>query len=241
MKRPLWLELLAMVLIPIVGMALGVGAMLLLNLGQADYGALVVNLSFLAAAIGLWRVFRFSPEELALQVFQGQIGRHLFLSLGICLLYLIFYIFAIRIAGLKPFSASTAWGLLTYFVVVVAEELYFRGILYGFLQKRFSAKTALVVTSLLFGLFHAQQGLRGMVSRTFSGWLWGSVRYSSGMIFLLIFPVHFAYNAVWLLFEGNWNNPPLWAVYALPAVEFLIGLAIVLLGNPSPTSNQRAV
>lgn len=239
MKRPLWINLFLMVLIPIVAMALSVAAMLLLKIDQADYGNLVVNLSFLAATIGLWRVFQFSPEELGLQVNRGQMGWHVLLSLGIFLLYLLFYIFAIRISALKPFSASTAWGVVTYFVVAIAEELYFRGMLYGFLQRHFSAKTALIVTSLLFGLFHAQQGLGGMVSRTFSGWLWGSVRYSSGMIFLLIFPVHFAYNAVWLLFEGNWNNPPVWAIYALPAVEFLIGLAIVLLRKRSPTPSKH--
>lgn len=125
--------------------------------------------------------------------------------------------------------------------VVVAEECYFRGMLYGSLQKCFSAKTALVATSLLFGLFHAQQGVRGVVSRTFTGWLWGSVRYSSGMIFLLIFPVHFAYNAVWLLFEGNWNNPPAWAIYALPAVEFLLGLAIVIWHDLQPTTKDKTI
>jgi hypothetical protein len=50
-----------------------------------------------------------------------------------------------------------------------------------------------------------------MVSRAFSGWLWGSIRFSTGMIFLRIFPLHFAYNSIWLLFAGNWNNPPNWA------------------------------
>jgi len=119
--------------------------------------------------------------------------------------------------------------LLTYLVVVIAEELYFRGALYNFFEKRFSAKTALIVTSILFGLFHAQQGLRGILSKMMTGWLWGSVRYSTGMIFLLIVPVHFAYNSIWLLFEGNWANPPMWAIYALPAVEFLLGLAIVII------------
>jgi len=87
---------------------------------------------------------------------------------------------------------------------------------------------ALIVSSIIFGFFHASQGLKGIVSKTFTGWLWGSVRYSTGMIFLLIFPIHFIYNVIWLLFEGNWNNLPVWAIYALPAVELLIGLVIVL-------------
>lgn len=65
-------------------------------------------------------------------------------------------------------------------------------------------------------------------------WLWGSVRYSTGMIFLVIIPVHFAYNSIWLLFEGNWNNPPVWAIYALPALEFVFGLVIVILRDGKP-------
>jgi len=103
--------------------------------------------------------------------------------------------------------------------------------LYSFFEKRFSAKTALIISSILFGLFHAQQGVRGMISKAFTGWLWGSVRYSTGMIYLLIIPVHFAYNSIWLLFEGNWNNPPAWVIYALPGIEFLFGLLIVLLSK----------
>jgi membrane protease YdiL (CAAX protease family) len=144
-------------------------------------------------------------------------------------LYIFFYIFIIRISSLKPISASTIWGLITFWVVVIAEELYFRGILYAFIEKRFSAKTALIATSIIFGFFHASQGMSGFVSRSFTGWLWGSVRYSSKMIFLLIFPIHFVYNATWLLFDGNWSNPPMWAIYALPAIEFLLGLVIVTI------------
>ena len=154
---------------------------------------------------------------------------HVILSLVIFTLYMVFYIFFIRISSLKPFSSSTLWGLVTYLIVVIAEDVYFRGALYSFFEKRFSAKTALIVTSLLFGLFHAQQGVRSMISKIFTGWLWGSIRYSTGMIFLLIIPIHFAYNSIWLLFEGNWNNPPEWAIYALPVIEFVFGLASVIL------------
>ncbi len=236
MKRPLWLDLLLIVLIPIMGMALGVGGTFLFGINQTDYRSnLVVNLFYLAACIGLIRAYKFSQEDLGLKVAQEQMRRHVIISLIIFGLYMLFYIFAIRISSLKPFSANTAWGLLTYLVVVFAEELYFRGMLYGFLKTRFSARTALIVTSILFGLLHARQGLTGILSRTITGWLWGSVRYSWGMIFLLIFPVHFAYNVVWLLFEGNWNSPPAWGIYGLPAIEILLGLAIVIFHDRRST------
>ncbi len=228
-QRPKWLDFLLIFLIPIAGMALGVAFTVLLGIGQADYSNLVINLFFLAACVGLFRAFKFSWGDVGLQVIPGQMRWHVIISLIVFAFYMLFYIFAIRISSLKPFSASTAWGLVTYLVVIVAEELYFRGMLYSFFEKRFSARAALIVSSLLFGIFHARQGLSGIVSKTITGWLWGSVRYSSGMIFLLIFPIHFAYNSIWLLFEGNWSNPPTWGIYGLPALEILLGFAIVMI------------
>jgi membrane protease YdiL (CAAX protease family) len=238
-KRPLWLQFLLFILLPIVGLTLGVAVTVLLNIGQTDYGNLVVNLFFLGACIGLLRIFKFSHQELGLQVFKSQMSWHVSISLIVFALYILFYIFVIHLSGLRPFSASILWGLLTNLVVVFAEELYFRGMLYGFVQKRFSARTALVVSSLLFGFYHARQGIRGMVTKTFTGWLWGSVRYSSGMIFLIIVPIHFAFNSVWLLFAGNWNNPPVWAIYALPAIEFLLGLLFVISQDKKTTLSEK--
>lgn len=231
-KEPkLWVKILLLLLLPVTGMALGVATTLLLKIDQTKYSDLVINLFFLAACLGLLPIFKLTRQELGLKIIKEQIIWHVTISLVIFVLYMLFYIFVIRISVLRPYSAEVAWGLLTYLIVVLAEEFYFRGILYGFIEKRFSARTALIVTSIVFGLFHARQGLTGILSRTFTGWLWGTVRYSSGMIFLLIFPIHFAFNSMWLLFEGNWNNPPAWAVYALPAVEFLLGLVIVTIKN----------
>ena len=230
-KYPLWLEILLTVLIPVLGMALGVGITVLLGSNQTGYGNLIINLFFLAGVVSLARLFRFSAGDLGLKVIKEKIQAHVVLSLTIFALYLSFYIFVIRISVLKPFSADIFWGLLTYLVVVIAEELYFRGGLYSLFEKRFSGKTALIVSSILFGLLHARQGLRGIISKTFAGWLWGSIRYSTGMIFLLIIPVHFAYNSIWLLFEGNWSNPPAWVTYAMPVLEFVLGLLIVLFSK----------
>lgn len=237
-NRPLWLEILLTIIIPILGMALGVGLMILFGLNQTAYGNLVVNLFFLAGVLALVHLFRFSAEDLGLKVIKDQVQKHVILSLVIVLLYILFYIFVIHISALKPFSSSTLWGLFTYIVVVVAEELYYRGALYSFFEKRFSAKIALVVSSILFGIFHAQQGMRGILSKTFTGWLWGSVRYSTGMIYLLIIPVHYIYNSIWLLFEGNWNNPPAWAQYTFPALEFVFGLLIILFLKRTNSKNS---
>ena len=227
-QRPNWLNYLLVFLLPLLGMALGVGIMFLLNLNGTDYGNLIVNLFYLIGVIVLIRLFKFSAEDLGVKIIQEKMQKHVVLSLAIFVFYMLFYVFVIRISTLKPFTSSTLWGLETYLIVVFAEELYFRGALYSFFEKRFSAKTALIISSILFGLFHAQQGVRGMISKTLTGWLWGSIRYSTGMIFLIIIPVHFAYNSVWLLFEGNWSDPPTWAIYVVPALEFLFGMIILL-------------
>jgi membrane protease YdiL (CAAX protease family) len=218
-------------LTPILGLVIGVVATLLFQVRNVNYSNLVVNLFFLiGCTFPIW-FWKYSKQDLGLAVIDKQIKDHTLFSLVVFSLYILFYIFVIRINGLKPITSSTIWGLVTYAVVVFTEELYFRGILYRFLEAKFSGAVALVGSSVFFGLIHAQQSLGGVVSRTFSGWLWGSIRYSTGMIFLLIFPIHFAYNSIWLLFEGNWTNPPTWAPYVLPALEFLLGFAIVIAGK----------
>jgi len=237
-KEYSWFIYLLVLFIPIFGMALGVGTTILLQVQHANYSNLIVNLFFFAGCIVAIRFLNYSKRDLGLQVIEKHLRSHILLSLAVFSLYILFYIFVIRISSLRPFAASTIWGLVTFGVVVFAEEIYYRGILYGFLEKRFSNITALIGASIIFGLLHATQGLGGMVSRAFSGWLWGSIRYSTGMIFLLIFPIHFAYNSIWLLFDGNWSNPPPWAPYALPAIEFLLGLAIVIFGNKSSRSEK---
>jgi membrane protease YdiL (CAAX protease family) len=168
-KHSLRFEILLLILIPVFGMALGVGTIFLLGLKGTDYGNLIVNLFFLGSITTLVRLFRFSAEDLGLKVIKDQMQKHVTLSLAIFTFYMLFYIFIIRISMLKPFSSNTIWGLVTFLIVVIAEEAYFRGALYSFFERRFSAKTALMVSSILFGLFHAQQGLHSVISRTFTG------------------------------------------------------------------------
>jgi hypothetical protein len=59
------------------------------------------------------------------------------------------------------------------------------------------------------------------------------------MIFLQIFPIHFSYNAIWLLFDGNWSNPPAWRIYGLPFVELFLGLGVVILRNRDYVSSKN--
>ncbi|MEJ2513427.1 MAG: type II CAAX endopeptidase family protein [Anaerolineales bacterium] len=236
-NRPV-ISILFLLAAPIAGLALGVGLGFLLGLNGTDAGNFIANAVFLLVVLSIIPLYRFSVDELGLKIIKAKWGFHVAISLAVFASYLLVYIFVIRISGLRPVDSETIWGLVTYAVVVLAEEIHIRGILYRALEKRFSGIIALIGSSVIFGLLHATQGVRGAVSKAMSGWLWGSIRYSTGMILLVIFPIHFTYNSMWLLFEGNWNNPPAWAPYALPLLEFLLGLAIVIFTNKRTKSEK---
>lgn len=203
------------------------GAYLILkSLGIADqvFSNLIINTVFLLASIGCIRLFRLSAEDVGFKIIRQRLRLHVGLCLAILTMYWLYYLFAVSISGLRPFTSATVLGLLNYILVAFAEEIYFRGLWYHTLERRFSGRDAVLISGLLFGLVHFRQGL-GMLPKIFTGWLWGSVRYTTGMIILLI-PLHFIYNAVWLLFLGNWDNLPIWA-YLLPLIELLISILIL--------------
>jgi membrane protease YdiL (CAAX protease family) len=234
-NRPV-ISILLLLASSIAGLALGVGLGFLLGLNGTDIGNFIAKFVFLLVVLSIIPLYRFSSDELGLKLHKSKLSFHFSSSLATFTGYLLFYLIVIQISGYKPVNSSMIWGLMTYLVIVVAEELYFRGEVYGFVKKRYSAKWALVVSSVLFGIFHARQGLLGMITKTITGVLWGSVRYTINMIYLLIIPVHFAFNATWLLFEGNWNTPPAWAVYAVSAGELFL-TALILLANPDRKSS----
>jgi len=211
----------------------------LMGIAEQDYSNVLINTVFLVACVGLIRALNLSAEDIGLKVLKERLPWHVALCLAVFVLYMAFYVFAIRISSLRPISARTIWGLLNYLIVVFAEEIFFRGICYSVVEKRYSGRIAVLISALLFGLSHVRQGF-GMIPKFFSGWLWGTVRYSSGMIFLLIIPVHFAYNVVWLLFEGNWENPPLWGQF-FPLLELLLGIVIMVVYDRVERSREVAI
>jgi len=237
-KQKPTLSYITIVFVPIIGLAVGVGLSFASGLNGQPAGNLITNAVFLMAVLALISIFNFSPQEMGLKLNSSKIGFHIISTLGIFISYMLFYIFVIRISNLKPIDTPMIVSLLTYLIVVVAEEIYFRGQLYSFIEKRFSATTALVISALVFGIFHTRQGLSGVITKTITGGLWGSVRYTTGMVYLLIFPVHFAFNAAWLLFEGRWNILPDWAMFAVSAGELLLTV-LILLANPDRKSSAK--
>jgi len=193
------------------------------------YVNLIINSIFLLASIGCIRLFRLSVEDLGLKIIRPRLNLHIGLSLVIFIMYWLYYLLVVRISGLRPFTTATMWGLLNYLLVAFTEEIYFRGLLYHIFEQQYSGRVAVLMSGLLFGIVHFRQGL-GMLPKFFTGWLWGSVRYATGMITLLIFPIHFTYNAVQLLFDGNWSNRSIWP-NLFPLVELLAAILITTLSN----------
>jgi membrane protease YdiL (CAAX protease family) len=207
-----------------------------LGIAEHAYSDLIINAVFLLTNIGYVRLFGLSREDVGLKIIPERLTLHAGLSAALFTLYWLHYLFVVRISGLRPLDSATMWGLLNYLVVPFAEEIYFRGLWYHIGEERYSGTIAVLVSGLLFGLVHFRQGM-GMLPKFFTGWLWGSLRYATGMIFLLI-PIHFTYNAVWLLFQGNWDNPSRWA-YLLPLVELL--LAILILARFKNARNRADI
>ncbi|MDR1902562.1 MAG: CPBP family intramembrane metalloprotease [Treponema sp.] len=118
----------------------------------------------------------------------------------------------------------------------VTEELFFRGVILKRLQKNYSRRKALLVSSLLFGLLHLNpwQALLAFISGLFLGWIYLQWKiiwlcmfihcYNNILASFLSFPVNYLPNtrsfSVLVLH-------PLW-LDILGILLFLTGLAAVL-------------
>ncbi len=78
--------------------------------------------------------------------------------------------------GFPATRFAAAW-LFTLFFVALPEEIFFRGLLLNLLERRWGARTALVVTSLVFGLAHfpkrAVFNWRYVILAAIAGWFYG--------------------------------------------------------------------
>ena len=82
------------------------------------------------------------------------------------------------------------------FAPALCEELFFRGFLQTSLRQRYSARTAIAATAILFGLFHIvvrdSLFLERMIPSTFMGMILGTMLERSGSVFpgMLLHAVH---------------------------------------------------
>jgi membrane protease YdiL (CAAX protease family) len=232
--RPTGFRLVLALTVPIAFQGLAYLILSLLGLAGEEYSRIPPNIAALIGCVVLIKVLVLSARDIGLKRIQGRFRWHVVGCTSLLLFLMMFDLFVVRISGLRSGSSRTVFGLLNYLVVSFWEEIYFRGIFYAVIQKRYSERTALIASALLFGLVHFRQGM-GMIPKFFTGFLWGAVRYATGMVALLI-PLHFVSNSMWLLFEGDWNHP---RTYFYPLLELLAGLAIVGLRVKRPKVVDR--
>jgi sodium transport system permease protein len=136
----------------------------------------------------------------------------------------------------------------------VIEELCFRGYLFSAFEKVMSPLRTIVLTSVLFGLFHVLTGSALLVERfipsTLMGLVIGWVAYRTGSVLPGIV-IHFVHNGLLNLviyyhdklaflgkdFDDQTHLPPLWIAGAAGVV--LLGITMVWLGTLGKSSAAR--
>lgn len=105
--------------------------------------------------------------------------------------------------GARPLALDLAALAL---VPAVAEELLFRGVLYGAARSRIGATGAVVVTAIAFGLYHGS--IYRFAPAALGGLFLGFVRAASGSLWPAL-AFHFANNAaVIVTMHLGWETPP---------------------------------
>ena len=83
--------------------------------------------------------------------------------------------------------------LVTTVMPAIGEELYFRGLIFGSLRHRYKAVWSIVISSLIFGVFHLS--IVKILPTGMLGACFAYVTYSSGSIFIGMF-LHFFNNLI---------------------------------------------
>ncbi|MDB4965730.1 MAG: hypothetical protein JWN44_1419 [Myxococcales bacterium] len=122
-------------------------------------------------------------------------------------------------------------------VPAVAEELLFRGVLWGALEKRLGVAATLLSTSVIFGLYHGS--IYRFVPAMMGGLLIGGVRAWSGALLPSV-AFHFANNAgVLVAMHFGYDTPPATlAPVAIAMATSGIGALLIKSGRCASSSSS---
>ncbi len=125
--------------------------------------------------------------------------------------------------GARPLAVDL---LALALVPAVAEELLFRGVLWGAVRPRLGATGAVIVTAVAFGLYHGS--VYRFAPAAFGGLLLGVVRAASGSLWPAL-AFHFANNAgVIIALHLGYETPPATAAPLAVALATTLGGAALL-------------
>ncbi len=135
---------------------------------------IMVILSFVAAAVAIWRIAKLliaqaakdmklshlKPEPPVNYIIMGAMCAGA--VLGINLMFIL-----TETMTVAKVPQSLFWiGLILYGIVApIAEEILFRGIIYNYMKRMFKLNMAIIMSSLLFGIYHGDyiQGIYGFI------------------------------------------------------------------------------
>jgi sodium transport system permease protein len=115
-------------------------------------------------------------------------------------------------------------------VPAVAEELLFRGLVYGALKPRTGAAGAVVISAALFGAYHGS--VHRLVPAMFGGLMLGSVRAASGSLWPAL-AYHIVNNAIVVVAMHCGLQPP-------PTLLFGAGALVVAVAGFALVVRSRA-
>ena len=121
----------------------------------------------------------------------------------VIILSMVFVIFitAMALLLIKPELSFPQWwwifALNNLLFVCVAEEAFFRGFIQGNLAKKYSPESAILISSILFGLAHFAGGIGYMFVATIAGLLYGFTYIYTGKLSAAI-GIHFTINILHL-------------------------------------------
>jgi len=216
------LNILQPILLPLV-MIIPVAALLILVLdlepsAQLTRGILYAFIFLSCTVIALWK-YRLSGIGLTYR----NIYRNLLYSVIILIVSYIFIFIVQPMEGFASISSDLFWAVLFFLVVAVAEEIWFRGLVFTALYEWKGDWLAVTGSALLFGLMHLpMQGWIGL-RHIFYSFPFGVVRLKTGNIWGLII-VHWLVNVAdtYIVFSTSELNTG----YAL------VASSIYLLGYP---------
>ena len=176
-----------------------------------------VVISPLAGPIDLYINMDKSLAAICLLIFVALIGLNYFFTKPISI-YLTAPLWALPVLVVAYFTGLDldpklpeqllAFAVANFIFSVIAEEVLFRGILQGGLQRNlqphtvYAGQIALTISALIFGLVHLGGGLHFAILATFAGLIYGQVYRHSGRLGMAI-AVHGLVNIghfVWLVY-----------------------------------------
>jgi ABC-2 type transport system permease protein/sodium transport system permease protein len=145
-----------------------------------------------------------------------------------------------QVSDLRVHSPAVLAGGMV--LIGAAEELFFRGYLFSALRRAGGARTAILGSALLFGLFHYVTWFDRLIPSTLLGLVLGWVCWRTGSV-LPPMLLHGCYDALMRLLpyfqsggEGEAHLPWSWVVAGLAGTA--LGAALVRFCGPAPAEDQ---